>query len=66
MQNNLDLFASLQGGEEAILTSEDCDTLEYILSAPQSGEPGQESSTGQLASGIIVYLPSSSASLKPY
>lgn len=66
MQNNLDLFASLQGGEEAVLTSEDCDTLEYILSAPQSGEPGQESLAGQLASGITVYIPSSSASLKYY
>jgi hypothetical protein len=59
-QGNLDLFATLQGDEQAILTSEDCDAVEYILSAPQPGEPNQQGSAGQSASAITIYIPGSS------
>jgi hypothetical protein len=54
-QENLTLLSSLEAGSEAILTQANCNTMTYILSAPQEGEPG----INQPAEGIIVYVPGS-------
>jgi hypothetical protein len=54
---NLSVLSSLQGGEQAILTWETCNTVTYILTAPQAGELGM----GQSISGIVVYVPSSTS-----
>jgi hypothetical protein len=62
-QGNLDIFTNLQAGEQAILTSKDCDGVKYVLSAPQPGDPVQEISVDQSASGMIIYIPGSSAGL---
>ena len=59
-QANLDLFANMQAGQVALLTTQDCDRVEFSLSAPQPGEPGQVETSILPASSIIVYIPNSS------
>lgn len=63
---NFDLFSSLQDGELALLTTQDCDSVTYRLSLPQPGEPGSKVLANQPASGIIVYIPDSSVSSGTY
>jgi hypothetical protein len=65
-QANLDLFSSLQDGEMALLTTRDCDSVTFRLSAPQPGEPGSEVLVNQPPSGIIIYIPHSSLALGTY
>jgi hypothetical protein len=65
-QDNFDLFSSLQDGELALLTTQDCDSVTFRLSLPQTGEPGSEVSSNQPASGIIVYIPDSSLASGTY
>jgi hypothetical protein len=65
-QANLDLFSSLQDGELARLTTQDCDSVTYRLSLPYPGEPGSEVLANQPASGIIVYIPDSSLASGTY
>jgi hypothetical protein len=60
MRLNLALFASLKGGERVTVTFEDCTTAEFILSAPQSGEPTTEMLLHQ-PPGIIIYIPRSAS-----
>jgi hypothetical protein len=58
-QANLDLLASLQGGDEATITRENCNTATFTLFAPQTGNPGAEVFLDQSAIGLIVYIPES-------
>jgi len=65
-QANLDLFSSLQDGELALLTTQDCDSVTYRLSLSQPGEPGSQVMANQPASGIIIYVPDSSLASGAY
>jgi hypothetical protein len=62
-QANLDLLANLQGGEQATITWENCNTATFILFAPQTGDPDAEVFTDQSAFGLIVYIPESPSTL---
>lgn len=56
---NLTLLNALLGGEEALITWENCNSAKYVLSAPEPGIPGAEILTDQSTIGIIVYVPES-------
>jgi hypothetical protein len=58
-QENLDLLAKLQGGEQATITWENCNTATFTLFAPVTGSPSAEVFSDQLAVGLIVYIPES-------
>jgi hypothetical protein len=61
-QDNLTLLGALQGGEGAIITWENCNTETYLLSAPQTGEPGIEMLISEPTSQLVVYIPGSASS----
>jgi hypothetical protein len=56
---NLTLLNALLGGEEALITWENCNTSKYVLSAPEPGVPGAEILSDQSTVGIIGYVPES-------
>jgi hypothetical protein len=66
IQANLDLLSSLQDGELALLTTQDCDSVTYRLSAPQPGAPGSQVLANQPASSMLVYIPDSSLASGAY
>jgi hypothetical protein len=61
-ETNLDIFTTLQGGDEATITWENCNTATFTLFAPKTGNSGAEIFSDQLAIGLIVYIPESPSS----
>jgi hypothetical protein len=60
-QENLDLLSALQGGEQATITWQDCNTARFALLAPQYGTPDTDIFADQSMVGLVVYLPESDA-----
>jgi len=61
-QTNLNLFNSLKGGEEAIITFDNCNSATFVLSVPQSGTPSNEMLLDHSTTWIIIYIPASGSS----
>jgi hypothetical protein len=60
-QENLDLLSTLQGGEQATVTWQDCNTASFTLLAPQYGTPDTDIFTDESTIGLVVYLAESDA-----
>jgi hypothetical protein len=60
--DNVNLFNSLKGGEEAIITFDNCNSATFVLSVPQSGTPSNEMLLDQSTTWIIIYIPASGSS----
>ena len=60
--DNLNLFNSLKGGEEAIITFDNCNSATFVLSVPQSGTPSNEMLLDHSTTWIIIYIPASGSS----
>jgi hypothetical protein len=58
-KENLDLLSALQGGEQATITWQDCNTATYTLFTPTYGVPGTELFSDQVSIGLVVYMPES-------
>jgi hypothetical protein len=60
-QENLDLLSALQGGEQATITWQDCNTASFTLLAPQYGTPDKDIFADESTIGLVVYLAESDA-----